>query len=172
MSKEEQDKLKEEMRKDSEDYFDFKSLGHPDHPELGGGTDINDLPIPSENNSIEAKDYSHLIPKVKSGFMKADLGKTMFSLVEPKFIEGVADTLTMGAKKYAVNNWQKCEDTRRYKDALLRHLYAYLDGEITDPESGLSHLYHVGFNCMALDYFDRGDALLKSIEDLPEIGLE
>jgi len=164
MSKEEQDKIREEMYKDS--------ISGTDHPELGGGTGLSDLSLASENNSIEAKDYTHLIPKAKSGFMKADLGKTMFSLIEPKFVEGVADTLTMGAKKYAIDNWKTCEDPRRYKDALLRHLYAYLDGEIKDSESGLSHLYHIGFNCMALDYLDRVNELIEEVENLPTIELD
>ncbi len=94
------------------------------------------------------------------GFIKKDSGKLMMSLIEPKFVEGVAATLTMGAEKYSIDNWKLCEEPRRYKDALLRHLYAYLDGELVDPESGLSHMYHIGFNAMALDYFDR-----RSIDD-------
>lgn len=95
----------------------------------------------------------------KSKFTKEDSGKTMMSLIEPKFVIGVSDTLTMGATKYSIDNWKLCEDPRRYKDALLRHIYAYMDGQETDPESGLSHLYHAGFNLMALDYFDRNEQM-------------
>ena len=88
-------------------------------------------------------------------FVKHDDNKIMVSLVEPKFVLGVAETMTQGAIKYDIDNWKLCKDPQRYKDALLRHTYAYLDGEIVYPESGLSHTYHIGFNAMALDYLDR-----------------
>ena len=88
------------------------------------------------------------------GFMKADDGKNMLSLIEPQFIQSLGEVLTFGAKKYAKNNWQLCEDTSRYKDALLRHIYAYLSGEKVDQESGLSHLSHAAFGLMCLQYFD------------------
>lgn len=47
-----------------------------------------------------------------------------------------------GADKYGVDNWQKCDDPRRYDAAAMRHLLAFLDGEELDPDSGLSHLAH------------------------------
>ena len=90
-------------------------------------------------------------------FKKADAGKPMVSLIEPKFILGVSEILTFGAEKYGKDNWKtaKPEDIQRYKDALMRHILSYLDGEELDPESGKPHLYHVGCNIMFLDYFDR-----------------
>lgn len=92
--------------------------------------------------------------KTNSEFMKADAGKNMLSLIDPQFVVLLGEILTFGAKKYAPNNWQLCEDTSRYKDALLRHLYAYLGGEQLDPESGMSHLGHAAFGLMCLNYFD------------------
>jgi len=88
---------------------------------------------------------------------KFDSGKPMVSLVEPKFILGIADILTFGAEKYGKNNWKlaKEDDMARYKDALMRHLMSYLDGELLDPESGKPHLHHIGCNLMFLEYFDR-----------------
>jgi hypothetical protein len=92
-------------------------------------------------------------------FKKFDNGKPRVSLVEPKFILGIAEILTFGAEKYGVNNWKeaKPEDIQRVKDALLRHQLAYIDGEKIDPESGKPHIYHIGCNLMFLDYFDRQD---------------
>ena len=87
-----------------------------------------------------------------SEFMKFDSGKNMVSLVDPKFILGVGQILTFGANKYAKNNWKLNEDLDRYKDATLRHMYAYLSGELLDPESGLPHLDHVACNIMFLRY--------------------
>ena len=89
-----------------------------------------------------------------NGFIKHDEGKPMISLIEPKFIEGLAEVMTQGASKYGRDNWQECKEPHRYLDALLRHTLKYWDGEKVDTESGKSHLYHIAFNAMALDYLD------------------
>jgi len=88
-------------------------------------------------------------------FIKKDDGKLRISLIEPQFIKGTAQVLTLGADKYSVGNWKNCEDRERYEDALLRHIYDYLQGKKCDDESGVSHLYHAACNLMFLDAFDR-----------------
>ena len=92
--------------------------------------------------------------EVTDVFIKHDNGKPMISLIDPKFIEGLAEVMTQGANKYGRNNWQECKEPHRYLDALLRHTLKYWDGEKVDTESGKSHLYHIAFNAMALDYLD------------------
>ena len=90
-------------------------------------------------------------------FIKHDTGKPMMSLVEPSFIRGLADVLTFGANKYEKNNWKLADSEEgrdRIKDAMLRHIYKYLDGQEFDDETGFSHLYHAAFGLMALSYFD------------------
>jgi len=90
-----------------------------------------------------------------SEFNKDDKGKPMVSLVESDFILGIAEVLTIGGKKYGIDNWKlgsSPEDIRRYKDALLRHILAYTSGELDDPETGLSHTYHAACNLMFLNY--------------------
>ena len=103
------------------------------------------------------KDLMKALKTSEPVFTKHDTGKPMVSLVESEFILGVAEVLTMGAKKYAVDNWKLMtdEDIRRVKDSLLRHTLAYTSGELIDKESGLSHLYHAGCNLMFLDYHSR-----------------
>jgi hypothetical protein len=92
---------------------------------------------------------------VQSG-RKDDTGKLLFNLVDPKFIKNLTEVLTVGAKKYAPENWKHVDDAEnRYKAALLRHIYAYLDGEMNDSEDGLSHLAHASCNLMFLEWFDR-----------------
>lgn len=86
--------------------------------------------------------------------LKYDDGKPMMHLLEPKWIVGTAEVLTMGAKKYAPNNWKRV-NRKKYEDAIFRHLMAYLSGEKNDIESGKSHLYHINCCSMFLDYFDR-----------------
>ena len=92
---------------------------------------------------------------MKKDFKKADDGKLMLSLIEPRFIKGTAKVLTMGAKKYEIDNWKLCDDRQRYEDALLRHIYDYLQGKKIDKESGVSHLYYASCNLMFLDFLDR-----------------
>jgi len=87
--------------------------------------------------------------------MKFDNEKPMFDLLVPEFIEEVAKVMTLGAQKYAPNNWKYVEDAEsRYLAALYRHLNAYHKGEKIDPESGLSHLAHIACNAMFLFWFD------------------
>ena len=87
-------------------------------------------------------------------FVKNDIDKPMVSLVEPTFILGIAEVLTYGAKKYAINNWKQAtdDDIRRIKDSLLRHILAYISGEPLDPETQFKHLHHAAANLMFLDY--------------------
>ena len=87
-------------------------------------------------------------------FVKNDTDKPMVSLVEPTFILGMAEVLTYGAKKYAINNWKEAsnKDIRRIKDSLLRHVLAYTSGVLLDEETHLSHSYHAACNLMFLNY--------------------
>lgn len=74
---------------------------------------------------------------------KFDSGKPRMSLLPPYALEEVAKVLTVGAQKYAADNWKYVEDGEtRYKDAMFRHINSYNKGEIIDPETGLHHLAH------------------------------
>ena len=83
-------------------------------------------------------------------FTKHDSGKRRFSLIPAKALNAIIDALEYGAQKYDDNNWAKCEDPKRYWDAAQRHLWAWLEGETHDQESGLHHLAHAGVNIMFL----------------------
>ena len=76
---------------------------------------------------------------------KLDQGKRQPRLMPIGPLLAIVDVLTFGAKKYAPDNWKHVPDaTERYTDALLRHVFAWMDGERLDPESGLHHLGHAG----------------------------
>lgn len=89
-----------------------------------------------------------------SDFVKADSGKLQWSLLPFEELEDVVRVLMLGAKKYTPDNWKKCDNVTRYKDALMRHVISYVSGDITDEESGLSHLAHAVCNCLFLMYFN------------------
>lgn len=92
------------------------------------------------------------VPKLEGkdsveGGRKFDYGKTMYRLLPPHFLQEYADILTLGAKKYDVENWKLVPDAKeRYKDAALRHLYNYLQGNTHDNETGKHELAHVACN--------------------------
>lgn len=53
------------------------------------------------------------------------------------------EVLAHGAKKYGDDNWLRVEDAeKRYLAAALRHIFAFMDGEVYDQESGFLHLAH------------------------------
>lgn len=73
---------------------------------------------------------------------KHDGGKPPISIVPREAIEGAAQALAFGAKKYSMHNFKGGIQMSRLVDACMRHLLAYMDNEDTDKESGLSHLDH------------------------------
>lgn len=96
-------------------------------------------------------DFKHWQPSesvraVRDQEAKADAGKPRPTLVPPSLIWAVAAIRGYGCQKYHdPENWRKVEP-QRYRDALYRHLLAYLEGEINDQESGLPHLWHIATN--------------------------
>ena len=77
-------------------------------------------------------------------------GKLRWSLVPHSALEPMVEVLEFGAKKYDDNNWQKGLPIREICESLQRHLYAFMEGEDNDPESGLSHIGHMQCNLMSL----------------------
>ena len=87
-----------------------------------------------------------------------DLDKPNWSLLDFNFIGDCVDVLTFGAKKYGEYDWQTMANpTETYFAALMRHIVAWRNGEVTDPDTGKSHLAHAFCNLMFLNYFERED---------------
>ena len=86
-------------------------------------------------------------------FLKDDGKKPNLAILldTPKAMGEVARVLEYGAAKYDRKNWAKCDDPERYMAAALRHLTAYHNGEILDPESGRSHLAHAVCSLLSLE---------------------
>lgn len=89
---------------------------------------------------------------------KADDEKPRFDLVPWGPFTDVVDVLTLGAKKYADDNWQRVPGAeRRYLAAAFRHVVARAQGERLDPETGKPHLAHAVCCLLFLAWFDRRD---------------
>ena len=92
--------------------------------------------------------------------VKADAGKLQITLVPRQIIRDIAAVRMYGNKKYPTggsDNWKQVEP-ERYRDALMRHVLAYLDDpESKDEESGLPHLWHAACNLAFLCELERPD---------------
>lgn len=85
------------------------------------------------------------------GAQKHDGGKDCRpGLIAPELTLGIGKVLAFGARKYAAGNWALGMDWSRPIDALDRHWTAWKGGEARDPETGHSHLFHVGCCLMFL----------------------
>lgn len=79
--------------------------------------------------------------------------KARFSLMPGKVLWALAEHFGVGAEKYDDRNWEKGYDWSLSFDALMRHAWAWWEGEDVDEETGSSHLMGVIFHAVALAFF-------------------
>ena len=100
--------------------------------------------------------------------VKYDNGKARWDLLDWGFLDGIAEVLSFGARKYDDDNWKKLDNIRsRYIAACGRHVKDYWlciksegkEGSIYDDESGLHHLLHAGCCLMFVFWYDRMNPL-------------
>lgn len=79
--------------------------------------------------------------------IKADAGKPRLTLVPPEIIKDIAYIRMYGVKKYGKKECWRNVEIERYRDAMFRHMLAYLDDpQGVDEESGYPHLWHLACN--------------------------
>ena len=94
--------------------------------------------------------------------MRFNSEKPKLSLIDLKSLEPMAEVLEFGAKKYARDNWKKGFSISTILDSMLRHIAAIQDGEMIDPESGLSHIGHIQCNALFLGGKNNTNDLTKN----------
>lgn len=99
-------------------------------------------------NIITGKKYDHEKPRME--------------LLSSIALEEIAKVMTFGARKYGDHNWRHGLKWSRVIAALLRHTFAFLNGEDKDSETGLSHLAHAGCCVMFLLEYEKRQ---KSYDD-------
>lgn len=70
--------------------------------------------------------------------------KPRYDLIDRAFLKRWAELMARGAKKYGEENWRKAateEELTRFKSSAVRHLYQWLDGDISED-----HAVAVAFN--------------------------
>jgi hypothetical protein len=73
-----------------------------------------------------------------------------FAYIPIEALREVARVYGVGAIKYEPRNWERGYDWNLSYSALQRHVTAFWGGQDVDPESGLHHLAHAVFHCMAM----------------------
>ena len=75
-------------------------------------------------------------------------------LIPPDSLWQVARVYGIGAQEYGDNDWRKGAPYSRWIAAMERHIALYKAGQNTDSDSGVHHLAHAIFHCLALIHFD------------------
>lgn len=81
----------------------------------------------------------------------AGLAKPQLHLIPVGAMTPIARVMELGASKYGPYNWRDTPvNYTTYLSAARRHIDAFLDGQVQDPESGQSHLAHAAAGLMIL----------------------
>ena len=75
--------------------------------------------------------------------------------IDPLSLLELAKVAGYGTDKYERYNFLKGYNWSLSFDALCRHAFAFWAGEDMDPESGLPHMAHAAFHCLALVAYQR-----------------
>lgn len=110
----------------------------------GSDFDIDKLDKPNIDSEVDAEQA-----------LRYNAGKRKWSLVDFKSLESMVEVLEYGENKYNAFNWKKGMPVTELSESLLRHMFAFLEGEDQDFESKVSHLGHILSNAMFLSYVMR-----------------
>jgi hypothetical protein len=89
------------------------------------------------------------------------------STLDPKALLVLAEVSGWGASKYSAHNFLRGYDWDLSFDACQRHLLAFWTGEDNDPESGMPHLAHAAWHCLAMLAFLERDIGTDTRFDAP-----
>ncbi|MFE7797015.1 dATP/dGTP diphosphohydrolase domain-containing protein [Nocardia sp. NPDC057440] len=73
-----------------------------------------------------------------------------YSLIPPAALNAIAMHFGKGAEKYDDHQWRKGYEWSKSFDAMMRHAWAFWEGQDDDPETGTPHLAAVVFHAMVL----------------------
>jgi hypothetical protein len=90
-----------------------------------------------------------------TGSLRKNSGKPQLSYIDPEFLLGMAQVLTIGSKKYSPMNWAKGNYYTVPYDSAMRHIFAFMKGEEFDKESLEHHLYHAAVNLYFMWYYSK-----------------
>ncbi len=93
-----------------------------------------------------------------TGGLRYNVSKLPLSWVPGSLVKAVAAVLKKATERpvnpYPAHNWRKGLKWAEVSESLERHLIAWREGENLDPDTGLSHLWHMGCNIAFLIEFE------------------
>jgi hypothetical protein len=87
--------------------------------------------------------------------VKHDKGKQRYDMLPFDAIEELVKVYTFGVDKYGERNWEKGIVFSRLIAAVFRHIMDWLLRETYDRETGLHHLAHAAWGCLAIVHFQK-----------------
>jgi hypothetical protein len=87
--------------------------------------------------------------------LRYNSNKTKWGLVPFSALTPMVEVLEFGAEKYEALNWMKGLSIREICESLLRHTFAFMEGEDKDSESGISHVGHMQCNTLFLGWMSQ-----------------
>jgi len=73
-----------------------------------------------------------------------------YDLIPADALEALAEVYGAGAQKYSNRNWEAGYSWGWSFAACMRHLWAFWRGHDRDAESGMYHLAHAAWHCLAM----------------------
>jgi len=107
--------------------------------------------LPEETNTILDAHPVEMITSPTGG-RKAQK-PCQLGAIDPVALEQLGLVAGYGTKQYGRGNYLQGYAYSLSLDALYRHTLAFSKGENLDPESGLPHMAHAAFHCLALITF-------------------
>ena len=107
-----------------------------------------DAPVPGSYVTTGQEAEEVVIDPVTQGRKGRKLAQ--LGALDPAALYVLAEVAGSGANKYSAHNYLKGYAWSLSYDALQRHLLKFQMGEDLDAESGLPHLGHAAWHCLAL----------------------
>jgi hypothetical protein len=110
------------------------------------GVDFPANADPNDLYDVDGKFITHednpLRQRAVTGGVKDNRGKMPLDLFPYPALLGAADVMAFGTIKYKPHNWRLGLSWTQTWSSMQRHLWAFLEGEDLDPESGKPHVDH------------------------------
>jgi hypothetical protein len=141
-------------------FYDWRDGALKPWPYPDDGTDIPIAPLKFIPATGEVR-----ITDPKTGGQKGQKPAQMSYFPFDALTE-ISKVYQYGASKYARDNWKKGYNWSLNFDAMMRHMFAFWEGEDIDPESHCSHVAHAAWHAITLLWFQQhykeGDDRAKS----------
>lgn len=109
---------------------------------------------------------------------KNDTGKTPLALIPTVALDAEGQAFADGLRKYGMWNYMRGMSAIRLASAVQRHITAWLDGELSAPDSGIHHLGHARAGLAMLMKLEQSGKLIddrwtgEAPDALPGVGAQ